>query len=419
MSPSSRAMAAFRHRDYRIFWAGGLISNSGTWLQSLTVPFVLFQITGSALWVGLAAVAQFLPMVLLSPLGGSLADRRSRRRVLLATQSGMALTALGLLITWVSGVRSPVVLLAFLVIGGVINGINLPSWQAFVSDLVPRDDLLSAVTLNSLQFNGARAIGPAIAGVVIALFGPAWAFGLNAASFVFVLVALLLVRGRVHVPSVNTDGVFRQFRAALGYARSEPGLLLTFLVSGLLGGLGNPVFAFTVVFAGAVYLVGPAALGFLNVAPGVGAVMAAPIVSRRGTSALSGTVRWAMVVYGVGITVFGASTSYVVGMVALVFVGGAFLAGISSVNTSLQLFVDERFRGRVMAVRLMVFTLSVSVGGLVQGWVADHVGPHATVVTAGLLMVGFGVVIGRLRGRYSLSRLDGPALTGASGTRAA
>ena len=410
---SARGLAAFRNRDYTIFWCGALLSNTGTWLQALVVPYVLFQLTGSALWVGLASAAQFFPMVIMSPLGGSLADRRSRRAVLLTTQTGMALTAVGLLVAWTSGVASPWVLLFFTAIAGVLNGITMPSWQAFVSDLVPRELLLSAVTLNSVQFNAARAIGPAIAGVVLALWGPGWAFALNALSFGCVIVALLAVKARtVRVPRLTTDGVWRQFRDAVRYTAEQPALMLIVVISGLVGALGNPVFGFTVVFAGVVYLVGPVALGLLNVAPGVGAVLATPIVTGwRWSPRLSRTVRWGLVSYAIAIIVFGTWPSYVVGMIALVFVGGSFLAVVSGVNTSLQLIVDDHFRGRVMALRLMVFTLAVSVGGLIQGALADHIGPRKTVVIAGVLLLVAAVVIGRLRGRYRLTELDGGQAT--------
>jgi len=402
--------SALRVRDFRVFWTGALLSNTGTWLQSLTVPYVLFQLTNSALWVGLAAVAQFLPMVLLSPLGGTLADRVPRRSILLVTQSAMAGVALLMLVTWLAGVRSPGMLLGLVAIGGALNGVNMPSWQSYVSDLVPREDLMSAVTLNSLQFNASRAVGPAIAGIVLAVLGPAWAFAINALSFAAVIVALVMVRTRpVTRPRVAGRSAVRDYAEAVAYTRRQPFLLLTLCISGLLGGLGNPVFGFTVVFAGVVYLVGPMALGFLNVAPGVGAVAIAPYLTRRaGGSALSDTVRWALPLYGAAILVFGAWPSYAVGMVTLVVVGATFLAVISSINSSLQLFVDEQFRGRVMSLRLISFTLSVSVGSFIQGWVADRIGPRPTVMIAGCLLLVAAAVLLRLRGRFSLSRLDGP-----------
>jgi len=368
--------------------------------------------------VGLATAAQFVPMLVLSPFGGVVADRYSRRAVLLGTQTAMALTAFAMLITWTAGVRSPYVLLALVAVGGALNGINMPTWQSFVTDLVPRDYLMSAVTLNSLQFNAARSIGPAIAGVILATLGPAWAFGLNAASFLFVLVALLAVRTRpTRSPHSADAGVFAQIRDAIRYTRSEPFLIVTIVVTGLIGGLGNPIFGFTVVFAGVVYLVGPALLGLLNVAPGIGAVLSAPILSRRvGPRALSQAVRWGLPLYGVAMFVFGAWPSYAVGIVTLVIMGGAFLAVISSVNSSLQLYVEPSYRGRVMSLRLMMFTLSVAVGGLIQGWAADHIGPRLTVMVAAALLTVAAFALRGDQGKYSLSLLDGPPAKSLSGS---
>ena len=166
---------AFRHSNYRLFWFGALASNTGTWLSNLTVPYVLYSLTGSALWVALAAVAQFVPGVVLGPLGGSLADRYDRRKVIIYTQSGLAVVALLMWANWASGLQDPILLLWLIAWVGVLNGLNIPAWQSFVSDLVPREDLLSAVTLNSLQFNAARSLGPALAGVLLAGLGPSWA----------------------------------------------------------------------------------------------------------------------------------------------------------------------------------------------------------------------------------------------------
>lgn len=401
-------IVAFRHRDFTIFWCGALLSNTGSWLQSLTIPYVLFEITGSALWVGLVAVAQFVPMVFASPLGGSLADNRDRRSVLLFTQSAMAVTAIALWSAWTLGMRAPLGLLAFLAVLGFLNGVNLPSWQAFVSDLVPRDDLLSAVTMNSLQFNAARAIGPGIAGVLLATLGPSWAFLINALSFIAVLVALMSIRTRTtRIPREQDSGVIGQFLDAIRYTLTRPGLVLVVLVSVLVGVLGNPIFSFTVVFSGAVYHVGPIALGMLNMAFGVGAILALPVVSGwRVQVRLSSLVRWGLIGYGIAMIAFGALPYYVVGLLALLAVGSCFLAVVSGVNTSLQMNVDGHFRGRVMAVRLMLFTLSFAVGGFVQGAIADVVGAQRTVVGAGILLLVSALVLGRHRGRLRLVLLD-------------
>ena len=217
------AVEAFRYRNFRLFWIGALLSSTGTWVQGVTVPFVVLKLTGSAAWVGFAGFAQFLPAVLVGPLAGSLADRFHRRSVLLVTQSLMAADALLLWIMWIAGVRNPWAIVGVVALGGVTAGLNIPSWQAFISELVPREVLLNAVTLNSTQFNAARAFGPALGGLVLGLLGAGPAFLINAISFLAVIVALLMI----HVPRLerarDDRGVLRQFADGLRYARRVPG----------------------------------------------------------------------------------------------------------------------------------------------------------------------------------------------------
>lgn len=399
---------AFGHRDFAVLWCGALVSNVGTWLQALAIPFVLFQITGSAFWVGLAAVAQFVPYFLFSPLGGWLADHVTRRTVLLSTQVGMAAAAILLWATWVAGSHQPLMLLIFLAVGGTLSGINLPSWQAFTSDLVPREDLHSAITLNSVMFNAARAIGPGLAGLILALLGPSWAFGLNALSFLFVIVALVAVRTRGRPDGhVASRGVLREFAEAVEYVGTQVNLMVVILVTLIVALFANPVFAFTVVFAADVYYVGPLPLGILNAMLGVGAIIAAPFVAgwpRR--LPLSTIVLAGLVVLGAGLLTLGLAASYIVGLVALTCIGGCFLAVTSGVNTSLQLQVASPFRGRVMAFRMMVFTLATAVGSFIQGVCAERFGAQVTMATAGLAILIATAMLMWAPGRLRLATLD-------------
>jgi len=405
------AFRAFRHRDYLIFWLGALASNTGTWLSNLAVPYVIFLPTHSALWVAFASLAQLLPGVLLAPVGGALADRFDRRLVLIGTQAAASLVALALWACWVSGLHQPALLLLVVGLSGVTNGFNMPAWQSFVSDLVPREDLGSAVALNSLQFNAARSLGPAVAGVLLAALGPAWAFFINALSVVFVLTALWLVRARHQRRFERTVGlgIHGQLMEGLAYVLRSPGILLSILLSVVVGFFGNPMFQATVVLAEEVFRAGAGGLGVMSAALGAGALLAAPIVSgASGALSLSAVTRWGLLVYGAAVIAFGLAPSIVVAALVLLVAGAGYLAVISSVNTAIQLLVADHMRGRTMAVRHMLYTGSFSVGALFNGWLTEWLGAREAVVVAGaaLLLTGLACLV--YRGRYGLGRLDDP-----------
>ncbi|MGB5757330.1 MAG: MFS transporter [Acidimicrobiales bacterium] len=380
---------AFRHRNFRLFFFGAMASNSGNWLQNLAVPFVLFELTQKSVWVGLAGFAQFIPSFLLGPLGGSLADRLDRRRVLLGTQSMMALAAFLLWGTWAAGWRNPWLILSITALTGVFSGLMIPSWQAFVPSLVPKADLASAITLNSTQFNAARAVGPALAGVLLATVGPGWAFFLNGVSFLAVIAAIWVVRPLpTERKTQPTQGVAKGFTEAIGYIKDRTGIRLGVLTAMLVAFFGNPITQFTVVFTDQVYNAGPRVLGLLASAVGIGAVMVAPILSSWDTRIpRSVVIRIGLPFYALAVIAFGAAPSWPLGLVALLAVGAGFLAVVATTNTAVQLIVADEMRGRVMSVRVMGFTLAFPLGSLIQGILADVIGPQVTVVSFGALLM--------------------------------
>ena len=415
MAPGTRrSTAALRHRDFALFWWSSLISNSGSWLQNVAVPFALFKITHSPAWVGFAAFAQFAPGVVLAPVAGTLADRFSRRHVLLAAQVLMAAAALALWIEWIAGWTSPWVLTITVAISGTFMSMSVASWQAFVSELVPREDLLNAVILNSTQFNAARAIGPALGGVVLGSLGPGAAFLLNAISFGVVVVALLLVR--VRRPAADTSertGILREFASTMRYVRARRGIGACCLLIVSVGILGSPIFSLVVVFADDVFKVSGALYGLLSACLGAGAVLGAPLIANRAPGlARSSVAAGAALVYALCIAGFGAAPVYAVGVVCLLGAGAAYLALASTCNTTVQLHVDEFMRGKVLAFYLMTFTAAIPLGSLLQGWTAQVIGPRQTVVTAGL-MLAVAVTVLRTGGWLSAMDLEGVELAGA------
>lgn len=403
--PSGGSFRAFRHRKYLSFWSAALISNIGAWLSNLTVPYVIFQITGSALLTGFATVAQFLPSFVLGPVAGWLADRYDRRMVLLFTQSGMAVTAIALWLLWSNGFHNIWALLALVGLQGIVQGLNMPAWQSFVHDLVPRSDLASAVALNSLQFNAARSIGPMIAGAIITVLGPAGSFGLNAVSYVAVLTVLFIIRADGSQSHGQPTG---NFLTAARYLLSQPGLVLSVVVAILVSSLINPVMQFTVVFAGSVFEVGAWPLGLMNGAVGIGALLVVPFVAGSAGFSRADTVRLGLLLMGVGMVGFAVSPNWMVVSGALIILGAGFLASISATNTAIQLIVAEPFRGRVMAVRIMLYTLSYPVGALIMGAVSDRVGPRPVVLGAAAIMLLAWALMAFRRRTYSLNHLDDP-----------
>lgn len=391
MHPSGlrHGMRAFRHRDFRWFFVGGLLSNSGNWLQNLAVPYVLFELTERSLWVGLAGFAQFLPAFVLGPIAGALADRHDRRTVLLLTQVAMAVAAFALWGAWAAGWHRPALILALTALTGVFSGLMVPSWQAFVAALVPREDLGSAITLNSTQFNASRAVGPALAGLLLAVAGPGWVFFLNGVSFVAVIAALWVVRpdSQVIEPGAQ-NGVIAGFREAVRYMAARTGIWVGVATAMLIAFFGNPITQFTVVFAEEVYEAGPTVVGVLAAAVGIGAVLAAPALSSFDTRTRRSTVvRWALPAYALAVIGFGAAPNWPLGLVALLLVGAGFLAVIATTNTAVQLIVTDDMRGRVMSTRVMGFTLAFPLGSLAQGVLADIWGPQPTVIAFGACLL--------------------------------
>lgn len=394
------ALVAFRHRNFTLFWFGALISNTGTWVQNITVPFLVFQLTRSPALVGLTAFAGLLPLALASVVGGSLADRHQRRAILLVTQTAAAVVAGGFLLLWVSGRASLVPLLVLVVIGGVVTGLNIPAWQAFVTELVPRDHLRNAVTLNSTQFNAARAFGPAIGGLVLAQLGVGWAFAINALSYLVVLAVLLAISVPTLVRAATHAGVLAGLVATVGYVRARRGLSTCVLAVAALGLLASPVNSLLVVFAEQVFGVDRFRYGLLGAALGVGSVLAAPFVAGPATGLRRSRVAgWGMVVHGAALAGFAIAPGYPTALALLVVAGGAYLPVAATLNTTLQWQVDEERRGKVLALYITVFTVAIPVGSLVQGAVAQAIGARVTLGVASLAFLvctGWLALVGRI-----------------------
>ncbi|MBT8240647.1 MAG: MFS transporter [Acidimicrobiia bacterium] len=399
---------AFEHRDFRRFWSGALVSNSGTWLQNITLPVVLLEITGQAFWTGIATFAGIFPSMLLGPLAGNLADRFERRKLLIAGQTGAALSALMLWIVWISGVREPAAIVGVAAFTGIFGAFTIPAWQSFIPLLVPIEDLPSAISMNSLQFNAARGIGPALGGLILAFAGPSWAFLGNSLSYGAVLVALLLVRPAQTRQVTVQRKVGRGFVEAIRYIRTQPGITVGIGLAAVVAFLGFPLLNFAAVFVQQVYEVDRGYVGLLAGLLGAGAVMAVPVVSGMfGDLRRAAVIGIAVPFYGLAIIVFGSSTTVAQGAAGLLLAGTGFMMIVVTSNTAVQSIVNEQIRGRVMAIRIMTFTGSFPVGALVQTRLSDATSPRPVVTSAGAIVLAIELIL-TLTQRRRLAHLDDP-----------
>lgn len=396
--------AAFGFRNFRVVWIGAAISNIGRWFQSVAIPLVIYDLTdGSAAWVGLAGFAQQIPTALLGPVAGALADRYARRNILIVTQSLQAVASIAFVVMWSVGVRSPGAFVIAAIGTGVAAGLNLPAWQAFVSELVPREYLMSAITLNSAQFNLARLLGPLLGGIVVREYGPGWAFSINSVTYLAVIGALAIVSvPRIHATATDRMRPIREFIATIGYVRTRPGIVTAIATVTLIGFFGLAGQSMSVTLAEDVFDRPDTGFGMMLTSAGLGAVIASPLVAWAAPRVRRSIIQqYALVLYGGGIVLAGAAPTFLLSLLGMFTMGMAHIASASTLNTAIQLQVDESVRAKVLSVYITTLLLATPLGLLVLGQTIDRFGPRETFVVSGVALVVVAVALtltGRLRG---------------------
>lgn len=389
------AIASLRRPAFARFWVSSLVSNLGTWMQNLSVPYAILQMTGSPAWVGVTAFAQLGPSVLAAPVGGALADRWDRRKLLLASLVVQAAMTVVLGAAW-QWQWPPIAFVAVVAVSGSIFGATVPLWYSLIGDLVAPSELRGAITINAAQFNTARAVGPAVAGIVLAVFGPGAAFLLNGLSFVLAFVLFLGVRTAAHLRPDGADrnGFWSELLDGARYAWTHPemGIALVLVLATAL--LPMPISQLLAVFARDVYEVGAGVFGLLAATYGAGALMGAVglVFSER---------RWGLVqVVQGGLFVFGAATfglaltsNAVAGGFLLVVCGMGLVSTTSSLNTLIQMGAPTRYRGRLLALYSASLTAGLATGALVQGALADRFGVRPVVAGAAIAYLGLALVV--------------------------
>lgn len=399
MSP---ALRAFRHRNFRLFFSGQLISLLGFWLQVVAQGWLVYRLTGSALMLGLTAFAQQIPLLFLAPIAGVLAERVDRRRLLLFTQCAAGLVALALAVLTFAGVIGPWHVIALALVYGVIHGFETPTRQAFILDLVEnRDDLPNAIALQSTLFNTARFAGPSLAGLVLAATGEAWCFLLNAVSYLATIIAYSLVRVPRRRASQESTHWLRQLIEGFRYGYGFVGTRHLLLMVAAMSFFSAPWQPFMPKIAAETFGGTSRTLGFMLGAVGLGALCGALSLARRSTVVgLGRALATTATISGIAFAAFSQSRDYWLSLALLVVFGFGLVFTIVSCNTVLQTITDEGKRSRVISLHVMSIFGAAPLGNFVWAHLSEHVGVHWTILTCGLGMAGAGLTFAAMRGPW-------------------
>ncbi len=397
-----------RHRNFQLFFSGQLISLIGTWMQTVAQSWLVYRLTGSSLLLGTVGFASQFPVFLASPLGGIVADRYNRHRVVIATQTASMVLAFALAVLTLTHRITVREIFVLAILLGIVNAFDLPGRQSFLVEMVGKDDLMNAIALNSSMFNGARIIGPAIAGVLVAKIGEGWCFFANAASYIAVIVGLLMMRvppRLIHPIESPLAHVIEGFRFVRHTAPIRALLLLVGLVSlvAMPYTVLMPVFADKILHGGGQQFAaligshdpGAVRLGVLMGATGVGALLAALLLAARtGVYGLGRWVTLACAGFGVSLIAFSLSRNFWLSTALLVPAGFCMMLQMSSSNTLIQSMVRDDLRGRVMSVYAMSLIGMAPFGALFAGAVADRLGAPVTVIMGAVACLGAAAIFG-------------------------
>jgi len=369
-------------RNYRLWFAGALVSNTGTWMQRLAQDWLVLTVLTDedATAVGITTGLQFAPMLLLLPFTGAVADRFDRRKVLAVTQSAMAVLGLTLGIITLTGHVELWMVYLFALGLGVAAAFDAPARQAFVGELVPTSHLSNAVSLNSASFNGARLLGPGVAGLLIAAVGPGWVFIINVATFVAVLVALALLRTSELIPLARARRGKGAIREGFRYVRGRSDLILVLVLVFIWGTFAMNFAVFLSTMTRIVFALGPTEYGILSSVLAVGSLTGALLSARREKPRLA-VVAWAAAGSTIAMTGAALAPSPWLFGIALVAVGVGAMTIMTTANSYVQITTPPAMRGRVMALYMAIFTGGTPIGAPLMGVIAQTAGPRAAILT--------------------------------------
>lgn len=394
MSPTFSSLDV---RNYRIYAAGAFVSNIGTWMGRVAQDWlVLTELTNhSSSALGIVTGLQFLPFLLLAPWAGMIADRYPKRRILAITQTSLALSSLALGLLVVTGSAELWMVYGIALFTGVATAVDNPARQTFVSEMVPRDRLANAVSLNSASFNAGRLVGPGVAGLTIAAFGTGWTLMLNTLTFVAVLLALVSMRRSELRPAPALARGKGAIREGVAYVRSRPDIQLVMVLVFVLGTFGMNFQITTALMATKEFGKGPEEYGLLGSVMAIGSLTAALLSARRAKPRLR-ILLVAMVGFTISSGLAALAPTYALFALALVPVGLSALTALTTANAMVQLSVDPAMRGRVMALYMAIFMGGTPLGAPLIGWIGDVWGPRWTIAI-GTIAIGITLVVVSVR----------------------
>lgn len=391
---------ALGHREFRVYWVGQAVSVTGTWMQTVAQSWLLYRLTDSPLALGFLAAARFGPSLFLSPVAGVLTDRFRRRTIVVLTQAASLVQASVLAALTLAGAIEVWHILVLALGQGIVDTLDMPARQTLQVDLVGIEDLQSAVSLNSTAFNGARMVGPAVAGVLVAAYGEGVCFAVNAASYLAVLLALLALR---LPPGTTTTGgsILDELREGLAFAWHEPGVRAALGAVSVTSALGLSYSTLLPVLARDVLGGGVQGYGLLLAGAGIGAIIGAlASASRRGTAGTGTVIPLAQGSLGVALVALGSTRSLMVATGVMVLVGLAVALQLATTNGFLQVIAPPRLRGRLVSLYIWLFVGISPLGGLAAGWLAERVGAPRTAWVAGFAcLASAAVTLSAMAGR--------------------
>jgi MFS family permease len=390
-APLAHAWRALQHRNFKLFFLGQSISLIGTWMTRLATGWLVFRMTHSALLLGIVSFGGQIVSFAAGPFAGVWVERLNRRKLLVWTQAGAAVQSLAMAALTLAHVITLWEIIALAALQGLINALDMPARQSFLVQMVEdRNDLSNAIAINSSMANGARLVGPAIAGMLIAAAGEGWCFLVDGVSYLAVIASLLLMR--IEAPEVrrNASSMIEQMREGWEYVRTFRPIRTILLLFGLLSLMGWPYSVLLPVFAAQVLRGGPHTLGWLTAASGIGALISGlSLAVRKSVAGLARMLQIAAAMLGVALILFGLSHTLWVSLVLMMFVGFGLMQGASVSNTLIQSLVSEDKRARVMSYYTMAFFGAAPFGSLLAGALAHSIGaPHTVIMTGAFCIAG-------------------------------